>query len=70
MIRKKKKRENKHILPLREEQIFMENLNRFNPNRLKFARLYEGMTTSELANHIGVSKQMISQYENGKSAPS
>lgn len=48
----------------------MENLNRFNPNRLKFARLYEGMTTSELANHIGVSKQMVSQYENGKSAPS
>jgi len=47
----------------------VDRINRFNPNRLKSARLYEGLTLVELATQTGVSKQMISQYENGKSAP-
>lgn len=48
----------------------MERLNKFNPNRLKSARLYEGMSIAELASQIGVSKQVVSQYENGKANPS
>lgn len=48
----------------------MERLNKFNPNRLKSARLYEGMSIAELAAQTGVSKQVISQYENGKANPS
>lgn len=44
--------------------------NTFNPSRLKVARLYRGMTLNELAENIDVTKQMVSQYENGKSKPS
>ncbi|MFL0361429.1 helix-turn-helix domain-containing protein [Pseudobacillus sp. 179-B 2D1 NHS] len=44
--------------------------NAFNPSRLKNARLYRGMTITELAEKVSVTKQMISQYENGKSRPS
>lgn len=43
--------------------------NNFNGERLKFARIYRGLTISELAEKIGVSKQMISKYENNKSVP-
>lgn len=37
--------------------------------RLKSARLVEGLTMEALANAIGVSKQMISKYEAAKSMP-
>jgi Zn-dependent peptidase ImmA (M78 family)/transcriptional regulator with XRE-family HTH domain len=37
--------------------------------RLKSARLIEGLTMEALANAIGVSKQMISKYEAAKSMP-
>ena len=41
----------------------------FNGKRLKAARLYRGMTISEVAKMSDVSKQAISQFENGKSEP-
>ncbi|MDR0999659.1 MAG: XRE family transcriptional regulator [Clostridiales bacterium] len=41
----------------------------FNPVRLNEARLYRKMTIEELANAVGVKKQAISQFENGKSLP-
>ena len=37
----------------------------FNGNRLKSARQYRGLTVEELSQKINVSKQTISQYENG-----
>ena len=37
----------------------------FNGNRLKSARQYRGLTVEELSQQINVSKQTISQYENG-----
>jgi Zn-dependent peptidase ImmA (M78 family)/DNA-binding XRE family transcriptional regulator len=45
------------------------NIVKFNGERLKKARLYRGFTISELAEKINVSKQAISQYENGKASP-
>ncbi|GMX62803.1 XRE family transcriptional regulator [Paenibacillus elgii] len=41
----------------------------FNPKRLKEARLTRGLTISDLAKKIGVSKQAISQFELGESVP-
>ena len=41
----------------------------FNGQRLKEARMYRGMTLEELKEKIGVSKQMISKYEQNISAP-
>ena len=41
----------------------------FNGDRLKSARLYRNMTIAELAEKTGVTKQAISQFENGKSNP-
>lgn len=38
----------------------------FNGNRLKSARQYRGLTVEELSKKINVSKQAVSQYENGK----
>ncbi|MGC5327005.1 helix-turn-helix domain-containing protein [Brevibacillus sp. SYSU BS000544] len=48
----------------------MDRISTFNPNRLRAARVYEGMSIAELSGLIGVSKQVISQYENGKAKPS
>ncbi|GAB6254509.1 helix-turn-helix domain-containing protein [Peribacillus sp. N1] len=48
----------------------MNKINRFNPSRLKSARLYEGFTITDLSNLTSVSKQAISQFEHGKSQPS
>ena len=42
----------------------MDN-NGFQGDRLKNARLFRGLTLTELANKTGISKQSISQYENG-----
>lgn len=39
--------------------------NGFRGERLKNARLFRGITLSELAERTGISKQSISQYENG-----
>ncbi|MBY0055029.1 ImmA/IrrE family metallo-endopeptidase [Brevibacillus agri] len=44
-------------------------VNTFNKNRLKSARIFSGFTISELAELSGVSKQAISQFENGKNKP-
>jgi len=44
-------------------------MNKFNPARLKDARHYRKMTIEELATSIGIKKQAISQFENGKSTP-
>ena len=41
----------------------------FNGDRLKQARLYRGITITELAESIDVKKQSISQYEKGIMAP-
>ena len=40
----------------------------FNGKRLKAARLYRGLTISEVAKMSDVSKQAISQFENSKAA--
>lgn len=42
---------------------------KFNGERLKSARTYRGLTLQELADKIGVKKQAISLYENGKIIP-
>ena len=42
----------------------------FNGERLKSARLYRGKTIQELADETEISKQAISQFENGKATPS
>ena len=42
---------------------------KFNGERLKSARIYRGLTVSELADKIGISKQAISQYEKSDSTP-
>ncbi|MCV0026911.1 helix-turn-helix domain-containing protein [Bacillus sp. XT-2] len=42
---------------------------KFNGNRLREGRIYRGLTITDLADKLGVSKQMISKYENGKSSP-
>lgn len=47
----------------------MAIVNAFNHNRLKSARIFTGLTISELADASGVSKQAISQFENGKTKP-
>lgn len=41
------------------------NSNGFRGERLKNARLFRGLTLTELADRTGISKQSISQYENG-----
>lgn len=41
----------------------------FNPMRLVEARAYSKLTCEELAERIGVKKQAISQFENGKNNP-
>jgi Zn-dependent peptidase ImmA (M78 family)/transcriptional regulator with XRE-family HTH domain len=42
----------------------------FNGSRLKLARIYCGMTTDELGEKLGISRQGISQFENRKNDPS
>ncbi|WP_047154589.1 helix-turn-helix domain-containing protein [Aneurinibacillus tyrosinisolvens] len=42
---------------------------KFNPKRLREARLIRGFTISELSEKIGVSKQAISQFELGEHTP-
>ncbi|OAT71898.1 helix-turn-helix domain-containing protein [Parageobacillus thermoglucosidasius] len=42
----------------------------FNPRRLKAARVFRGMTITELADKIGVTRQAVSQFEQGKTSPS
>ncbi|KOC51332.1 ImmA/IrrE family metallo-endopeptidase [Clostridium botulinum] len=42
---------------------------KFNGKRLQIARIYRGKTIVELAKDIGVSKQAISQFENGLTSP-
>jgi len=44
-------------------------MKQFNGNRLKNARLYRGLTVEELGEKIEVSKQTVSQYENGRIVP-
>lgn len=48
----------------------MGKIKTFNGNRLRSARLYRNMTIKELAEKTGVTKQAISQFENGLSSPS
>lgn len=42
---------------------------KFNGKRLQTARIYRGKTIIDLSKDIGVSKQAISQFENGLSSP-
>jgi len=42
---------------------------KFNGDRLRSARLYRAKTLAELADAISVSRQAVSQYENGDSIP-
>ena len=46
----------------------MEN-KKFNGNRLKNARLFNGLTLTELADKTNISKQSISLYENNRNTP-
>lgn len=55
-------KENKRAIGINENGIF-------NGARLKSARKYRGKTIVELADEVGVSKQAISQYENGTIVP-
>lgn len=41
----------------------------FNGSRLKEARYFNSRSITELAKELGVSKQMVSKYENGKGEP-
>lgn len=41
----------------------------FNGQRLRQARLYKGLSISDLAEILGVSKQAISQYETSNITP-
>ena len=41
------------------------NNNKFHGERLKNARLLRGLTLTELAEQTNISKQSLSQYENG-----
>lgn len=41
----------------------------FNGDRLRKARIYNGLTLTELAERTGLSKQSVSLYENGKNVP-
>ncbi|GGG66446.1 helix-turn-helix domain-containing protein [Paenibacillus radicis (ex Gao et al. 2016)] len=41
----------------------------FNGARLREGRIYRGLTITDLANELVVSKQMISKYENNKAIP-
>ncbi|QQE77757.1 ImmA/IrrE family metallo-endopeptidase [Alicyclobacillus sp. SO9] len=47
----------------------IKNEQQFNPRRLKEARLVRGLSISELAHQIGVSKQAVSQFELGEYTP-
>lgn len=47
----------------------MSFIKNFNGERLKSARLYRGLSITELADMADVSKQAISQFENGKNPP-
>ncbi len=47
----------------------MGKIEEFNGSRLRYARLYRNMTIKELAENTGVTKQAISQFENGQSNP-
>lgn len=42
---------------------------KFNGSRLREGRNYRGLTITDLANELGVSRQMISKYENNNSVP-
>lgn len=42
---------------------------KFNGKRLESARLYRGMTIVDLSKDIGISKQAVSQFENGLTSP-
>lgn len=44
-------------------------VNNFSPNKLKQARIFRGLTISDLAIETGTTKQAISQYEQGKITP-
>jgi Zn-dependent peptidase ImmA (M78 family)/DNA-binding XRE family transcriptional regulator len=41
----------------------------FNGSRLREGRIYRGLTITDLADELAVSKQMISKYENDKAVP-
>lgn len=41
----------------------------FNGSRLREGRIYRGLTITDLAHQLDVSKQMISKYENNKAVP-
>ena len=42
---------------------------KFQGQRLRFARMYNGLSVTDLANQVGLSKQLISQYENDETSP-
>lgn len=46
-----------------------EKKERFNPKRLTSARVSRGLTMKELAEKTEISRQMISNYESGKTSP-
>ena len=47
----------------------MKERTAFNPKQLTSARISRGMTMKELAERAGLSRQMISNYESGKTIP-
>ena len=44
-------------------------MKQYNGDRVKFARIYNGLTVDELASKLNISAQAESQYEMGKITP-
>lgn len=59
----------KKLTTLSSSKLNIKN-NKFNPERFKIARQSLGFNQTELANHLLISRQSISKYENGQSTPS
>lgn len=47
-----------------ENAVYKENM--FNPDRLRIARCYRGLTVTELANRLEIQRQKLSMYENNR----
>jgi len=48
----------------------MDDIKKFNGDRLKSARIYRGLNVAELAEKLNLQRQTVSMYENDKSKPS
>ena len=63
------KKDELNTIYIRSNEINMMKGKYFSGTRLRSARIYRGMTITELATYLGVTKQSISQYENNLISP-